>query len=191
MIAITGGIGSGKSIVSRFFRLNGFGVFDCDFEAKKIMNGQDLEVRRRIETILGDRVYENDNLDRIKVAEIIFNDEKKRGELNRYIHREVLDRLEEWSGEDTRNKFVECAVPGESGLLGKVKAVIEVKAPVHVRIERVIARDGHTPEHIQKIMKAQMREEELLLKSGKEIITVDNDGEESLFAQLNNIILKY
>ena len=86
---------------------------------------------------------------------------------------------------------MECAVPGESGLLWKVTAVIEVKAPVHVRIERVIARDGHTAEHIQKIMKAQMREEELLLKSGKEIITVNNDGEESLFSQLNNIILKY
>lgn len=183
MIAIAGGIGSGKSVVSRILRLRGWGVFDCDMEARRLMSPPS-PLAAEICRVLGENVYAAGVYDRRRVSDIIFSDPEKRSALNELVHTAVKNSLKEWTLSDRRNVFVECALAGQSGILEMADEVIWVKADKEERIRRIRRRDGHDENKILSIMEAQKAEEELIENCGRKVTVVLNDGEHSLLAQL-------
>lgn len=155
VIAITGGIGTGKSVVSKILRISGYEVFDCDSEAKRIMEADDGIKRRLCEEIDELAVVEN-VIDRRHIAEIVFNDAQKLAALNAIVHqavREEIMRRAEASKSDIF--FVETAIFYQSGLNSICDAEWRVSAPLELRISRVIRRNNLTRAQVEARIEAQ------------------------------------
>lgn len=190
MIVLTGGIGSGKSVVARILREKGYGVFDCDYEARCLMEN-DEALRTDIKTIAGEDVYADrgdGKLDRKKLASIIFTDEEKRSQVNSSVHREVKKRLAFWLKENPLNIFVETAVAGESGLADMAEEIWLVYASAPVRVSRVLSRDGRSETETLRIISAQMGEEEFLAGLGSKVKVIKNDEGDTLLPQIEKLI---
>lgn len=145
LIAITGGIGSGKSVVSRMLSAMGYEVYDCDSRARMIV-GDSREILSEIAArISADVVGEDWSLDRRALASIVFADSVKLGILNEITHGAVRRDLASWRASHEacgRLLFVETAILYQSGLDKMVDRVWEVTAPMETRIMRVMSRDG-------------------------------------------------
>lgn len=188
MIVLAGGIGSGKSVVARMLRLKGFGVFDCDFEAKLLMHS-DPHIIEGIRKIAGEEVYSGSGtLDRGRLASVIFGDKDKREKVNALVHEAVRNRIGEWLKENRANVFVETAIAAESGIADKADAIWLVDADEETRIERVKSRDGRSVDDIRRIMDAQRAEEELLFSSQWNIVKISNNPSDSILAQINLLL---
>ena len=184
MIVIAGGIGAGKSVVARILRLKGFGVFDCDLEARRMME-EEGELIACVRNIAGEDVYDSANrLDRALLASRLFADPEIRRSINREVHSAVRKRIEEWMGSSKRNLFVETAIGGESGIAAMAGEIWLVDAPEELRIERVMERDRRPEEQIKSIIDAQRKEEERLAESGARVVRLINDGKRSLLQQI-------
>lgn len=142
-VGITGGIGSGKSVVARILRVMGYSVYDCDKSAAKLMRS-DRQVITRLTSLLGDDTYLPDgSLNKAKLSAMLFADSTVRDAVNAIVHPAVIADFLGWcgsrSGEDLL--FVESAILIESGLLASVDTSIMVTAAPDVRLARIIARD--------------------------------------------------
>lgn len=145
LIAITGGIGSGKSVVSRILSAMGYEVYDCDSRARMIVGGSRKILSEIAERISDDVVGEDWTLDRRALAAIVFADSVKLGILNEITHGAVRRDLASWRTSHEvcrRTLFVETAILYQSGLDKMVDRVWEVTAPMETRIMRVMSRDG-------------------------------------------------
>lgn len=188
MIVLAGGIGSGKSVVARMLRLKGFGVFDCDFEAKLLMHS-DPRIIEGIKKIAGDDVYsDSGRLDRGRLASVIFGDKEARDRINVLVHEAVRNRIGEWLKENTANVFVETAIAAESGIADKADAIWLVDADEETRIARVKFRDGRSEDDIRRIMDAQRAEEELLFSNHRNLVKINNNPADSLLEQINFLL---
>ena len=136
IIGLTGGIGSGKSTIAKFFKELGYPVYIADDEAKKIM--QSKSVIKKIKDIFGDAIFDNDILNRTKLASIVFNDKVQLSKLNGIIHPAVKEDFKNWV--DERNKYdyviYEAAILFESGSYKNCDIIITVSVPEKIRIER-------------------------------------------------------
>ena len=116
IIGITGGIGAGKSVVSRILRLKGYWVYDCDLEAKILMD-QDMDVRNALKELFSESIYlEDGTLDRKLMADKIFSDENIRNYVNRIVHSAVKSDFISRAGRNGSPVFVESAILHTSGL---------------------------------------------------------------------------
>ncbi|MDE6157644.1 MAG: dephospho-CoA kinase [Muribaculaceae bacterium] len=155
LIAITGGIGSGKSVVAKALRVLGYPVFDCDSEAKAIMdNNEDIkgEIARRIcnDAIKGGCI------DRPTLASVVFADAEKLAILNTIVHEAVKLRLADWAKRQySDTAFVETAILYQSGLNNAVDAEWRVEAPEELRIARVMTRNNMSRDQVKDRIKAQ------------------------------------
>lgn len=155
LFGITGGIGSGKSVVSQILRLMGYAVYDCDSRAKQLMN-ESGEIRRRLIAIFGNELYKGGSLDRRLLSEKIFNDRGLLADVNAVVHPVVKDDLARWQRLQIGNVcFVESAILYESGLDKMVSGVIRVDAPEELRIARVVRRSGLSAQQVQERMANQ------------------------------------
>lgn len=156
LIAICGGIGSGKSIVSRCLLAMGYPVYDCDRNAKKLMDSN-CTIRERIaDEIAGDAIGHDGSIDRHRLSEIVFADADALSRLNNIVHGAVRDDLRQWVACQGRPvAFVETAILYESRLDREVDEVWEICAPSEIRIERVMRRSGLTEEQVLARMSAQ------------------------------------
>ena len=175
LIAITGGIGSGKSVVSRVVRVMGYGVYDCDSRAKSLMT-QDPMVRQQLMEAFGKEVYLADgSLNRAHLS-AAFTDPSALARLNAIVHPATATDLINWADEQAEAgaeiAFVETALLRTSGLDRVVDDVWHVTAPDQVRIDRVIARSGLTAAQVKERMAAQHDEE--APADGEHIIINDN-----------------
>ncbi len=145
LVAITGGIGSGKSVVSRLLRLMGYGVFDCDNEAKRLMDG-DRALQERLRCEFGDAIITDaGTIDRASLAARVFADADSLRRLNAIVHPAVTDALLQWRDSQMSPLcFVETAILTESGLDAVVECAWHVSAPEALRVERAVARGGLT-----------------------------------------------
>lgn len=146
LIAITGGIGSGKSVVSAILRIMGYNVYDCDSQAKRLMD-TDRHIIASIATqISAEAIRPDGSIDRPVLAEIVFNDAEALARLNGIVHEAVRQHLSAWHRQpsDSGIKFVETAILYQSGLDKIVDEVWEVTAPEELRIDRVMQRNGLT-----------------------------------------------
>lgn len=191
IIGICGGIGSGKSVVSRMLRCSGYVVFDCDSEAKKIME-ENSEIKMRIRDEISSEVTDGASpIDRSKLASIIFADEERRQRLNAIVHGAVLQEVQRRAaaGDITgQTLFVEAAVMAESGLAALCDGIWQIAADTEERISRVKERDGSSRSDVESRMMAQHREEMMLEKYQYKINIIHNDDSCSLMRQIQELL---
>ena len=159
LIAITGGIGSGKSVVSRVLRAMGYPVYDCDSQAKAIMDA-DAEIHRRRCGEIDAAVVTDGVIDRKRLAEIVFNDKAKLAVLNAIVHSAVKAHLAGWADAQPGVAFVETAILFESGLNASVDAEWRVESPLELRIERTMKRNNLTRQQVEARIASQNRQPE-------------------------------
>jgi dephospho-CoA kinase len=163
-IGITGGIGSGKSLVSRIFNLLGVPVYDADSRAKSVMTTDGILVSL-IKKEFGVLSYRADgSLNREYLAEHVFNDSEKLEKLNSLVHPRVGEDFNRWVKEQNRPYVLkEAALLFEAGSNTALEKIIVVSAPEELRIKRVLQRDKHrTVQQVKNIIRNQLKEEEKL-----------------------------
>ena len=156
VIALTGGIGSGKTYVaSIFYKLDAIPCFYSDSEAKKIMNDDNL-VKNEIVSILGPKSYVNNKLNSKFLRSKIFNSPNKLKKINELVHKQVKINFKKWV-ELQSSKYVlkESAILFEHNYDIDVDLSVLVIAPLKVRIERIIKRDNISKNKIEKIISNQ------------------------------------
>lgn len=179
IIGLTGGIGSGKTTIAKYFQTLGIPVYIADEEAKKISDSP--RIVKLIVAVFGNEIVENKKLNREKLAQIVFNDEKKLKQLNEIIHPEVKKHFNNWLTKHSKSKFVikETAILFESGNYKECNFVITVIAPLEIRIQRVINRDKTTLENVMKRINNQWTDEMKIAKSDYIIENTDLNNAKS------------
>ncbi len=187
-VGITGGIGSGKSEVSRMLLSMGYPVYNSDLEARAIVD-TDPEVKREIQSVFGEDMYEKGMLNRPKMAGLVFNDPKLLRQLNAIVHPAVSWHFEVWKQKHSHREliFQEAAILFESGGYKQVDATVVITAPQELRIERVCRRDGVSPQEVKKRMANQLPQEELETRADFLIV---NDGLSPLLPQVIELLEK-
>src|SRR5436305_14133527 len=157
-IGLTGGIGSGKTIVAKLFELLNIPVYYAD-EASKRLYHSDKDLMSDIKKHFGEDVYTNDQLNRQHLAEIVFNNPEKLELLNALVHPPTIKDAEQWMSRQTTPYVVkEAALLFESGSDASMDYVIGERSPVDVRIKRTMDRDGFSREEVMKRMDRQIDE---------------------------------
>jgi dephospho-CoA kinase len=154
-LGVTGGIGSGKTTVCRIFGSLGIPVFSADAEARVIMDS-DETVMKQVNAMAGRDMYSGGKLDRIAMANIIFNNRELLVKINSIIHPIVTARFLDWEkSEDAPYVILEAAILFESGAAKLLDKVLTVTAPEEERIERVVQRNNFTREQVVERIKNQ------------------------------------
>jgi len=180
-IGLTGGIGSGKSTVAKIFETLGIPVYYADAEAKRLMNSSET-LKKVIRQNFGEATYENDQLNRKYLADIVFNDPEKLELLNALIHPVTINDAEQWMQQQSAPYSIkEAALLFESGAAENLDFIVGVYAPQALRIKRVMKRDGLTADEIMKRINRQVNEE-MKMKLCDFVIT--NDEQELLIPQV-------
>ena len=185
-VAITGGIGSGKSYVSAILEQWGIPVYNADLESKRL-TASDVGIRSKLIALLGEEVYADGELNKPLLASYLFSSAENAARVNAIIHPVVKEDLKRWLAQraDKEISAFESAILYEAGFEDAVDAVLMVFAPRELRLERAMNRDKATREQIEARMAAQMDEEE---KCRKADYVVYNDGTSSLEEQLTFVI---
>lgn len=162
-IGVTGGIGSGKSLVCKVFETLGVPIYSTDLKTKQIQI-KDLEVIEGTKKIFGEEAYDSNNqLNREFIAAKVFDDKSKLAQLNSLVHPKVFQDFENWCKALKNQPYIikESALTFETGFNKKLDKVILVTAPIDVRINRVLERDKfRTIDEVKNIIDKQMPEAE-------------------------------
>jgi dephospho-CoA kinase len=162
-IGVTGGIGSGKSLVCKIFACLGIPVYDADSHAKGLMTTDGILISQ-IKKEFGDLSYLRDGtLNRDYLSKVVFNDSVKLEKLNNLVHPRVGIHYGQWVEKHKDHPYVlkEAALLLEAGSYRLLDKIVVVYAPFELRIKRVLMRDRHrTPKQVDAIMEKQMPEEE-------------------------------
>lgn len=155
-ICITGGIGAGKSVVCHALTALGWPVYDCDSEARRLMES-DSDMKQRIaEEVTPDALNADGTLCRKAIADAAFANPEKLAALNSIVHGAVRRHFLAWaSRQKSKFIFVETAIAYESGFNSLVDEIWEVTAPVSLRIRRVETRSKLSPTEIRQRIAAQ------------------------------------
>jgi dephospho-CoA kinase len=189
-VGLTGGIGSGKTLVSEIFIRLGIPVFNADNESKTILN-TDKEVIQQIINNFG-ALYTKNGINREKLASIIFNDQAALETINSIIHPKVREYFHSWTAKHVNAKYVieEAAILFESNAYKELDFTINVHADELIRISRVIARDKTTAESVKSRMNNQWSDKERIELAD---FTIYNNGDKMVLPQvleIHNQILK-
>lgn len=158
-IGLTGGIGSGKSTIAGIFKVLGIPVFDADANARQLME-TDKTLQTGIIGLFGDKAYEDGRLNRKFIADIVFTDPFQLEKLNALVHPVAIRAGEEWAGKQNALYVIkEAALFFEAGSTEGMDYIIGVYAPQHIRINRVMKRDGISREEVMNRMQRQIQEE--------------------------------
>ncbi len=174
-VGITGGIGSGKSTISKIFELLGIPVFYADDHAKKVMT-EDPILMDAIKSTFGNEAYFDDgSLNRKYIAHIVFNDANQLAKLNAIVHPATFRAFDIWAAQIKTPSYIlkEAALLFESNAHLMCDKTIMVYAPLQMRISRVIARDGITKAEVESRNSKQF-DDELKLKMADYVINNDD-----------------
>ncbi|MBZ4034855.1 dephospho-CoA kinase [Flavobacterium sp. 17A] len=165
VIGLTGGIGSGKTTIANYFNEMGVPVYIADDGAKRVM--QSDEILKEVKYVFGKDIFDEEVLNRAKLAQIVFNDKEQLAKLNAIVHPGVKRDFELWMKDYKNYDYViyEAAILFESGRYKECDVIITVTAPEEVRIERVIERDKTTREQVLSRMKMQWNDEKRISMS--------------------------
>ncbi len=185
-LGITGGIGSGKSVVSEIFHLHGIPVYNADREAKNLNDSSTL-IREQLIFHLGEDLYVEDKLDRKKLASLIFSDAEKLALVNSIIHPELARHFSEWCRLRQHYPMVilDAALLIEAGFSRLVDKVLLVEAPEELRIRRAMQRDRSTREEVKARMDSQLPETD---KRNYADYIFHNDNRHSLIQQVSLLL---
>ena len=187
-IGVTGGIGSGKSVVSRLLRLMDVPVYDCDSEAKRLMCSNE-SVRKALIAAVGDEVYCADgSLNRAYLSAYMFGYPERVAQVNAIVHPAVRADFRQWAQlSKCPLVAVESAILYEAGMENDVDTIWLVQASEALRLQRAMLRDGTDEAAIKRRMQSQMSGEQLMHRANS---IVYNDGEHSLIAQVCHLLRK-
>lgn len=186
IIGLTGGIGSGKTTVAKYFASKGIPVYIADEAAKNIMNNS--KVVHEVQSIFPENVIlENGLLDRNAIRELVFADKSKLDQLNSIIHPKVKTDFENWLLKNKNTKFIikEVAILFETNGQKYCDATILVTAPIETRIKRVLERDATSRENIMQIINNQLPEEE---KRKLATYVINNENLKITYKTVDNLI---
>lgn len=147
-VGLTGGIGSGKTTIAKIFELLNVPVYYADDASKRLYH-TDKNLIADIKKHFGEDIYNNEQLNRSKLAAIVFNDPGQLELLNQLVHPPTIRDAEEWMQKQTAPYVIkEAALLFESGSASGLDYIIGVQAPSHYRIKRVMERDGVKREEV-------------------------------------------
>jgi dephospho-CoA kinase len=180
-VGITGGIGSGKSTVCQVFETLGIPVLYADNIAKALMMS-DPKLRQNIIKLLGEDAYQNNQLNRTFISNIVFKDKQKLAQLNAIIHPVVIAYGEDWmNGQNSSYAIKEAALFFETGSNKKVDVMIGVSTPLQLRIQRTMQREHITEKDVLERISKQMNEEQKMALCDYVIV---NDEKNSIIEQV-------
>ncbi|GHT27995.1 dephospho-CoA kinase [Bacteroidia bacterium] len=180
-IGITGGIGSGKSVVSSLLEVVGIPVYIADTESKLLTNTSPM-IRKQLTALLGDELFAGGELNKRRLASAIFNDPEMLKQVNGIIHPEVNRHFSDWVNRQTSKLCaLESAILFESGFNRTVDVTVMVYAPLELRLTRVAARDGASIESIRSRINNQLPDETKMQKAD---YTIYNDDRQALIPQI-------
>ena len=184
-IGVTGGIGSGKSYVCRLLAQRWqLPVYDCDSAAKMLMVSSP-HIRQQLQELVGDDVYDaGGQLNKGVMSRYLFADAAHVKAVNAIVHPAVKDNFELWASQQTGDVVMESAILVEAGFAKAVDCLVVVEAPLALRLQRAMARDGATEEQVRARVRHQMTAEQL--RAYADIVVV-NDGRD-LLSQLSPIV---
>ena len=183
-IGVTGGIGSGKSTVCRFFEVLGVPVYDSDVRAKQLIH-TNADLIRLYKSFFGEDIYVNGRLNRAKVADLLFRDPSLLKRVEAAVHPLVRADFEAWANNQNCGLVInEAAVLFEGGSYKFMDKIITVVAPVDLRIQRVKRRDNASSEAIRSRMNNQWCDEQRIARSD---FTVFADDRQVVIPQILKI----
>jgi len=175
-LGITGGIGSGKTTVCRLFELLGIPVYYADDESKKLLEEDQLVKEQVIKTFSDSILNDLGTIDRKKLAAIVFNNKEQLEKLNAILHPAVGQHFENWLKKHNAVYILkEAAILFESGAYKQVDKVLTVVAPLELKIQRTMKRDGVSREVVEKRIELQMSDEEKIKRS--DFVIINNEQE--------------
>ena len=183
IVCITGGIGSGKSVVCKIFAQLGVPVYEADSAAKQLYDKYP-ELKQSIKTQISEEALDkNGNIDRKKLAEIVFNNDEKLSVLNKIVHPIVKWDFENWVESHKGFPYLikEAAILFESGASSMCNVIITVSSPIELRIERLRQRDEKSKAELEKIISHQITDEERISRSN---FVIYNDEKQMLIPQV-------
>lgn len=174
-VGLTGGIGSGKTTIAKIFELLNVPVYYADDASKRLYH-TDKDLIAKMKKHFGEDIYTNDQLNRSKLAAIVFNDPDKLELLNQLVHPPTIRDAEDWMNKQTAPYVIkEAALLFESGSAQGLDFIIGVQSPSHYRIKRVMERDGVKREDV--INRANRQIDEEIKMRLCDFVIVNNDQE--------------
>lgn len=188
-IGVTGGIGSGKSTVCELLRDRGVAVYDSDSRAKQLM-AESEALREQLIAAFGAECYNAEGLDRAFLASKVFGNEEALQQLNSIVHPAVRADFQAWA-EQQQSPYVvlESAILFEAGFETEVDAILAVMAPLPMRLERTMARDGVDKESVMRRMEHQLSDDELHRRASRTIVNINREYLEGDIEQLHKIFV--
>lgn len=183
LIAVCGGIGAGKSTVTRLLRIMGYPVYDCDSQAKRLMEESE-PVKQQLIDLFGPTAYDGNHLNRQLIASQVFNDKSLLNKLNSIVHPAVKSDIIHWAHNNQGDEllFVETAILKESNLEQLFDNIIYVTAPIDIRIRRVMKRSNLTHSQVME----RINNQDSTIPQNAAIII--NDDTNSIIAQTLQIL---
>lgn len=179
VVAITGGIGSGKSYVCRLLEERGIRVYDCDSAAKRLMRTSPL-LQQRLTHLIGDDTFIDGRLNKAAVASFMMQSDDNVKAVNAIVHPAVADDF--FQSDYT---WMETAILYDCGFDRYADIVIAVIAPQETRISRIMKRDGISRAKALEWISKQMDQQEVSRRADHVII---NDGTHDLPSQIDRIL---
>lgn len=179
-VGITGGIGVGKTTVSKLFKELDVPVFNSDLCARE--SESNPEIQKAIQEIIHENIFVDGKLDRAEMRKIIFNDKNKLIRINKAITPYIKARFEEFCVENKHKRYVilESAILFETGANGSFDIIITVTADTNIRIKRAMARDNSTLEDVEGKLRNQWPEDKKIAASDYIIFNNGTDLIDSL-----------
>jgi dephospho-CoA kinase len=186
VIGVTGGIGSGKSVVCRIFSKLGIPVYEADAAVHQLYEKYPELTEKIVKEIPGDFSDKNGKINRKKLGEIVFSDPVKLKVLNNLVHPVVKSDFKNWLKENNGSPYAikEAAILFESGTNSDCEKVISVISPMDLRIYRVRERDRKPRNEVELIINRQMNDEERISRSD---FVIYNDEKQLLIPQVLKI----
>lgn len=181
-VGITGGIGSGKSLVCKIFSSLGVPIYDADTRAKWLMDNDSI-IKQKVKESFGENSYDSKGLNRAYLAKTVFVDQEKLSVLNQIVHPAVGQDYREWVQKQEADVVIkEAALMFESDAYKTLDKIINVSAPAELRIKRVLKRDSQRGrDQIEAIIAKQLPEEERISRSD---YVIYNDGNQLVIPQV-------
>lgn len=181
-VGLTGGIGSGKSLICSILEKFRVPVYYADAEARRLMNS-DPGLKDQIRALMGEKAYRKEELDRKYLADRLFGNQEMLEAMNDLVHPAVHKDFNAWTQAYKKAPYVvkEAAILFESGAYRDLDSTVLVVAPTELRIRRVMERDRCDREAVLKRMGHQMGEDELKKLASHVIV---NDGQQMLLPQV-------
>ncbi|KQC28884.1 dephospho-CoA kinase [Flagellimonas eckloniae] len=189
IVGLTGGIGTGKSTVAGMFKDLRVPIYDSDSEAKRLMT-ESSQLKKAIISLLGEKAYEGEALNRSFIASKVFENPTMLQELNEIVHPAVKEDFKEWAKiQQSPYVIQETALIFEKASQDQYDYVILITAPINLRLGRVMRRDGVSEKEVLDRIKNQMGDDEKLVLADFHIDNIDLETTQKEVAKLHKTLV--